>query len=162
MAKGRKSIPKEIKELTGTLRADRHHTDIVSFSKITSVPAAPKELSLLERKMYVSICQDLIIAGVLESPDLDTVLKLVMENTKYYDCMKKMRLKGSYIITDPRSGKKVVNPLNTVANQALRNINSLSAELGLTPAARQRLKISTPPGEAEKHDPEADMKNLLS
>lgn len=161
MARGRKQLPKEIKELQGTLRNDRVHADILSFGKISSVTDAPKGLSKSEKQMYLSICQDLILAGVLENPDLDTVLKLVMENTKYYNAMKTMRDKNTYVTIDPKSGRKIINPLNTVANQALKAINMLSSELGLTPAARQRLKISAPPGSGVSDDPEKEIKNLL-
>lgn len=161
MARGRKQLPKEIKELQGTLRNDRVHADILSFGKINSVTEAPKGLTKAEKQMYLSICQDLILAGVLENPDLDTVLKLVMENTKYYNAMKTMRDKNSYIITDIKSGRKIMNPLNTVANQALKAINMLSSELGLTPAARQRLKISSAPGSVSSDDPEKEIKGLM-
>ena len=162
MAKGRKKIPAEIKELTGTFRPWRDNSEPLSFQKLTSVTHAPSSLSPSEKKMYLSICHDLIMVKVLENPDLDIVLKLVMENTKYYHAMKTMREKNSYVITDPRSGKKVMNPLNTVANQALRMINMLSAELGLTPAARQRLKLSSTDPDDDKPDPEKEMNNLLS
>jgi len=162
MARGRKQLPKEIKELQGTLRQDRVHADILSFTKITAVTDAPKELSKDEKRLYLSICNDLILAGVLENPDLDTVLKLVMENTRYYNAMKTMREKNSYVITDIKSGRKIINPLNTIANQALKAINMLSSELGLTPAARQRLKISSTDSDKETDDPDKDMKKLMA
>lgn len=158
MAKGRKKLPIEIKELQGTLRKDRDHSDVVSTGKIQSVTSAPRNLTSTEKMLYLDICRDLIICGVLENPDLELVAKLVMENTRYYKCMEVMR-KNGYTKIDPRSGKTYAAPENAIAANALRAVQSLSSDLGLTPAARQRLRIGTVINEKEK--PKSEMQNLL-
>lgn len=159
MAKGRKKLPIEIKDLQGTLRKGRDNPDhVVSSGKIESVTSAPKYLSASEKTMFLDICKDLINCNVLENPDLEIVTKLVMENTRYYEAMKYLR-KAGYTKIDPRSGKTYQAPENAIAANALRAVMSLSAELGLTPAARSRLKLGAVTKEPEK--PKSPMQNLL-
>ncbi len=159
MAKGRKKLPIEIKDLQGTLRKGRDNPEhVVSSGKIEAVTEAPKYFSTSEKIMFLDICRDLINSGVLENPDIEIVAKLVMENTRYYDAMKAMR-KSGYTKIDPRSGKSYQAPENAIAANALRAVMSLSAELGLTPAARARLKLGAAIKEPEK--PKSPMQNLL-
>lgn len=139
--RGRKPLPKEIKELQGTLEKSRTNFDSPSSGKIESVTRAPSFLSRDEKKMYKDICSDLIKSNVLENPDLDVVLKLVLENSAYYTNMKICRDNG-YVEVNAK-GNRIKRIEYTVAKDALVNVIKLSSELGLTPAARTRLKIGT-------------------
>jgi P27 family predicted phage terminase small subunit len=139
MPRGRKPLPTEIKELQGTIEKSRTNFDAPSSGKIESVTRAPSFLSRDEKRMYKEICQDLISSRVLENPDLDLVLKLVLENSAYYENMKVCREKG-FVETNIK-GNRTKRIEYTVAKDNLINVIKLASELGLTPAARTRLKI---------------------
>ena len=136
--RGRKPLPTEIKELQGTLEKSRTNYEVPTSGKIQKV-TAPKMLTAEEKKMFKSICDDLIQSGVLENPDIDIVLKLVLENSAYYENMKICREKGYVEIND--KGNRLKRIEYTVAKDNLVNVIRLASELGLTPAARTRLKI---------------------
>jgi P27 family predicted phage terminase small subunit len=141
MAAGRKPLPNEIKELQGTLEKSRTNFEATSSGKIEFISKAPTFLTTHEKKMYKSICNDLIASRVLENPDLDLVLKLVLENSAYYENMKICRQSGYVEIND--KGNRVKRVEFTVAKDNLSNVIKIASELGLTPAARTRLKIGT-------------------
>ncbi len=139
MARGRKPLPNEIKELQGTIEKSRTNFNAPSSGKIESVTRAPSFLTREEKRMYKDICNDLISSNVLENPDLDTVLKLVLENSAYYENMKICREKGFVEVN--AKGMRMKRVEYSVAKDNLTNVVKLASELGLTPAARTRLKI---------------------
>jgi P27 family predicted phage terminase small subunit len=156
MAKGRKNLPKEIKELQGTDRKDRISPDIPSFGKVINVTRAPAYLSTKEKAMYKTLCADLITGRVLENPDLSLVARLVVYNTEWFDSLTNIRETGKYTI-DEKSGRTIIKPEFTTLMQLEKMIRDLESDLGLSPAARQRLKIM--PKEPEKK--KSEMQNLL-
>jgi P27 family predicted phage terminase small subunit len=156
MAKGRKLIPKEIKELQGTARKDRISPDIPSFGKVINVTKAPSFLTAKEKTMYKALCTDLINGSVLENPDLSLVARLVVYNTEWFDSLSDIRKNGKFMV-DAKSGRKVIKPEFTALMNMEKMIRDLESDLGLSPAARQRLKIM--PKEPEKQ--KSEMQNLL-
>ena len=137
---GRHKLPSEIKELQGTDRKDRENPNPVSFQKISSVQA-PRSMTKIEKTKFEEICGWLIGAGILTGADVDTVIRLVLEITKYDICMKDLR-KNGYWELDIRTGRNVNRIQNQLAKDSLTMINSLSATLGLTPASRASLKLT--------------------
>lgn len=155
MAKGRKPLPREIKELQGTLEKSRDNFEIPDFGKVTGVDSAPEYLSEPEKKMFISICKDLINARVLENPNISQVVRLVVYNTQWHDCLKTIRDKGIFMNSQKKG--RVIKPDFTAMQYLEKMIRDLESDLGLSPASRQRLKIT--PKEPEKQ--KTDMQNLL-
>ena len=91
--------------------------------------------------MYKEICEDLIKSNVLENPDLDLVLKLVLENSAYYNNMKICRELG-YVEVNAK-GIRMKRVEYNIARDALVSIIKIASELGLSPSARTRLKVGT-------------------
>lgn len=156
MTKGRKIIPKELKELQGTARKDRISADIPNFGKVINITRAPAFLTAKEKTMYKALCTDLINGGVLENPDLSLVARLVVYNTEWFDSLTDVRKNGKFMI-DAKSGRKMIKPEFTTLMHLEKMIRDLESDLGLSPAARQRLKIMHKEPEKQK----SEMQNLL-
>jgi P27 family predicted phage terminase small subunit len=136
----RHPIPTAIKEASGTLRKSRELAKHNLKGTVSTAPSPPSGLTAAEKTRWKDIVHELIRMDVLESTDTDLVALLIMEESRYYTCMKEMRKKKSYLAITKKGNMS--NPLNTVAGQAFKAITTLRAILGLSPAARASLKLN--------------------
>jgi P27 family predicted phage terminase small subunit len=137
---GRHPIPTVIKEASGTLRKSRELQKYNLKGSLTEAPFPPSGLTKAEKSRWKDICLELVRLKVFENTDVDLILLLIMEESRYYSCMKEMRKKKSYLAVTKKG--VMSNPLNTVAGQAFKAITTLRAILGLSPAARASLKLN--------------------
>ncbi len=90
-------------------------------------------------EFYSTICQELINANVLQATDLELVAILADQYEDYFQAIRDLK-KTKYIID--YSGKKSLHPAWKIKNSAAAKIISISEQLGLSPSARQRIKMT--------------------
>ena len=149
MAKGRKPISNEVKRLRGTDQPCRT-TEETGLQKITGIPRSGLKGSA--KKIFELVASELIHKNILDVVGLDLLVAYAREIALYHDLMHEVEKEGFTIEVETKKGTMtVVNPKRKIAESALTNAKSLSAEFGLTPATRGRVAgLFTP--EAPKDD----------
>lgn len=133
--RGRPNTPKEVKILMGTYRADRDK-GVRNFGKIVDMPDPPEILSDIGKAIWTELCTILIDLKVLETVDVHLLGLAVNELATYWEMVQKIKEKGH--VYQNMHGNMVKSPYVTIRNEALANSQRLLAQLGLTPAMRQR------------------------
>lgn len=133
---GRPPKPRELKKLEGTYRKDRDK-GVLTFEKITDIPRPPTHLTTTARKIWKEITEILISVRILEIIDLHTVAMLCEELATYYEMNKIIKKQKTYTYING-SGNLVRRPELSIRNRAMENANKLMAQMGLTPAMRQK------------------------
>ena len=131
--RGRKPKPNKKKLLSGSKHAK---SDAVEFESITSA-AAPEWLDELARGMWETICPLLCKEKVLAVTDLHNVEAFCSAYSTFRLSVIEISEKG--LVVEGATGGPVKNPALTSKNEALRQMASFGAALGLDPAARGRL-----------------------
>lgn len=139
MGAGRPSVPDEIKKARGTLQKCRSNQNKMSTTKVIDVGDPPEWMSPEVREIFTLVTDELIAANVLETVDIDLVYLLCDQYEDYYKAMLKIKSVGHYILTS--SGDKKPHPAIRIKTAALSNIIKLAGQLGLSPAARQKIKF---------------------
>lgn len=101
-------------------------------------PAAPVWLSESARVEWSRMSQLLASANALAEPDADVLAAYCETVVQYRDALKQIADEG-LTISSPTGLKK--HPAVTIASDARKDLIRLAGELGLTPIARQRLRV---------------------
>lgn len=143
--KGRKQLPKEIKDLKGTTRKGRINEAAPEAS--AELPQCPGwltgELEATAFDILLGRVSEIRVASATDTEALALAAKRLAE---IWECDAVIASMGRVIQVGEgwRS-----NPAVAQRNEALRHLHSLLAEFGLTPAARQ--KVSTVKPSASKN-----------
>lgn len=135
MKAGRPPKPVELKKLEGTYRKDRDK-GVLSMPKVVEVPEPPEQITDNAQILFQDICDILITAGILEVIDVHTVALLAEEMATYYEMTEKLKKTGRTYLSP--HGHLVKRPETVIRNESLANSLRLMAQLGLTPAMRQK------------------------
>ena len=147
MPAGRPPLPKEIKKARGTLnttrekRKEKEAAAAASFALVQTVPEPPPHFDAVARDVWQTICQEFINLGVLQTLDVFQLQILCNEMSIYWACINKM---GHNITVPTGSGSYKVNPLYQAATTAWNNAARIASAFGMSPTARQKLKIMNP------------------
>jgi P27 family predicted phage terminase small subunit len=160
MGQGRKSLPNELKEATGTLRKCRVKTNFIKPTiELSNEP--PDELNEWGAQMYRSIMEEYSKIGLVSKVDVGSLLILCNEFGTYCEADDIIKAKGLEIEEDVYNAKgeltgskTVPNPMLKVRNDAMKNYKTLCVEFGLTPSSRASLN-------APKQEVKNDLANLL-
>lgn len=147
--RGRKPAPPELKVLRG-VRRDRVNARAPIPSE--GPPSPPRSLTVEQRRIFRQVTHELAGMRVRCSPD-----RLIVESLAgMVDWNRKARaeLETSGAWGPGARGGEVATPAWRVYRDSTREIARLSAELGLTPTARNR--VVTGP------EPDSDLERLLS
>lgn len=151
MPAGRPRISDEQKKARGTAQKCRLNPDKPVGTKIIDAGDPPDHLSDEAKEIFKIVTSELIAAGTLEAVDVNLVLLLCDQYQDYYEASKSRQL---YART--QHGEKKIHASVKLKSQALKNIISLSGQLGLSPAARQKIKVVKTP---EKKDAASKLLN---
>lgn len=157
VGKGRKPKPTAQKQLAGNPGKRALNKDEPQFDTVTNV-AAPEYLSDFE---YAETCWNtyapqLCSRGVMTVADLWNLEAFCLAYSMYRASMNEAN--GVPTISQD-NGTIKKNPALSAANEALRQMQSLGAVLGLDPANRSR--IIAPGGKKAAANPFADLMKLL-
>jgi P27 family predicted phage terminase small subunit len=109
----------------------------------------PEHLEGLARDKWQGLAETLADAGLLEELDRDGLASYCLCFADLWAAVEQIKKDGTTFTTD--SGYIMKHPAVTMKNDALRQMQSLAKEYGLTPAARARLRVDNEgPTETDK------------
>ena len=134
-------VPAQLKRLRGTVRADRNKARLEVRTGIIRAPAgtAPEV-----RKAFRELVRQLEPAGVLRPADVPLLIQLATALVFERQAAAQLLTEGCTRADD--RGRMAKNPAWQVWREAAQTVRQLSAEFGLSPAARE--KIGAPSGPA--------------
>jgi P27 family predicted phage terminase small subunit len=137
--KGRKQLPTAVKQLKGTERPHRVNGDEPEFEAADL--NMPEFLNAEARKHYLHFHAILSRARVLTQADCDTLALYCEAWEKWVEATKAINLHGT-MIEDPETGFPTINPWVKHQHALMDKCLRFSVELGITPAARTRVKAT--------------------
>lgn len=143
--RGRKPKPTEIKKLAGN-PGKRALNDAEPRPRVV-YPRPPAHLSDEEKSKWKLLVKELYPLGLVTTIDQDSLAFYCVLYVRWIKAEKMVRDKGEIIKTV--SGNIIQNPYLSIANRALEQLNKLSAEFGMTPSSRSRVKVESPDAEQE-------------
>jgi len=142
--KGRKKLPTEIKQLKGTLRADRQLKDEMKPAKIVDLPYPPEYLNDDGKKEWYNIIKEYHKLGMISKLDLSMLALYCNEISIYIEMVNKLRDKDRVMVfKNPDGSIKYAAqvPYQKIANDALAKALKIASEFGLTPSSRTRISV---------------------
>lgn len=137
---GRPLLPVRIKKLSGTLRKDRIRGG-VDFDLINKVPESEDWLDEEAKKYFKNICELLISKQLLNVANVQLVIIMAQEFSKYETASKELNKKDAYVITTA-SGYKQPSPWIAIQNTAQKNYRDIAGLFGLDPMSSQKIGIA--------------------
>lgn len=139
--RGRPSVPAKLKELSGTLRADRVKSG-VKFELITKVPKPEVWMSDQGKKNFKRLCQLLISHRLLDVASVPLVVFMAEDWASFQEACRAIKEEGSVMTTS--SGYQQASPWIGIRNQAQKNYREVAAMFGLDLLSSQKIGL---PGE---------------
>jgi P27 family predicted phage terminase small subunit len=138
--KGRKPIPTTLR----ILRGNPGHRPLNASEPrpAASIPKCPDALDSEARKEWRRITKELAAVHLLTNLDLAALASYCSAWSRFVQAERELAESGP-VIKSP-SGYPQLSPFLTVLNQAIGQMRSLLAELGLSPSARTRLHAPPP------------------
>ena len=146
MAKGRKKTPTVLKEMQGTLRADRVLENEMIVDLVSELPEAPDLLSTIGVEEWYKVTSQSFNLKMLHHIDLRLIESYCNEMALYIECETELRKKGRIDIFKNTNGdvlRSQANPLVKIKNDALANSLKISALFGISPVARANISAPT-------------------
>jgi len=136
--RGPKFKPAKIHQLHGTFRKDRQGGEL----NVTSIlPDPPPELSGVGLEEWHRMAPELHKLGVLTALDVTLLHMYCTVFARWINAEKKIKeIQDGEISTTP-NGYQQQSAWLTIANQCVKQTQSLCAEFGLSPATRARLRF---------------------
>jgi P27 family predicted phage terminase small subunit len=135
-------LPDRLKGLRGTLKKCRVNDQPIITSQITKIPAPPRWLSKVQKKIYKETCNHLVFLNVLEVTGLPLIVAYSIEYGKYLEASEKMGTEFTLSIETQKGIIKTTNPIQRVIDSSLSNAMKISSLFGLDPVNKSKLKIN--------------------
>ena len=147
MAKGRKKLPDQLKVISGTFQKCRSSKS--GERQDDSPMEAPETLSEGALKHFETLRGRIAALGLDSSTYTEVLTLAAMRMDEIAACNQSINDHGALISTKTVSGDSMLraNPAVSMRNEAMRHLQSLLAEFGLTPSSIGRVGV-------KKKDPE--------
>lgn len=147
MPSGRKRKPDHLKIVAGTAQPSRMNPHAPKPSK--ALPAPPEWLSERAAEWFIRTLAILDGMGIASADHVDMLALAATRYDEVLDCTGIIEDLGRTYVVTMISGSKSfkARPEVSMRNEAMRHLQSLLAEFGLSPSAVG--KVSAPPGERE-------------
>jgi P27 family predicted phage terminase small subunit len=141
MARGRRPIAAEIKEITGAYRRNPQRKNAAAPVCDGLTPAMPHWFGPLEVEKWNELCGDLGRLKVLASDTREILVAYCTAYRRWREARDKVDATGLAILEEGKDGQTIWkrNPFVTEEQKYREHMNRLLPELGLTPASRQKL-----------------------
>lgn len=144
---GRKELPKEIKQLKGTLRNFREKgKNPPKPGKATSLEP-PEYLNAIAKEEYRRKAELLDRLGVLKDGDCVALAAYADAYARWVHCVGVMNTEGGIIAG--KDGQPIRNPITYNLNNALDQMYKFLTEFGLTPVSRSKVRVDDEPKKNE-------------
>jgi P27 family predicted phage terminase small subunit len=140
MPRGRTPKPTRLKILQGTFRPDRAQSDEMSVP--IGTPSAPDVLNKTALAEWERLVPILSASRVLTEADRGTLASYCMAWARWVEAEKILTSKG--MTTTSPKGYEMQRPEVSIASNAQKAMERLASHLGLSPAARTRVKAGPP------------------
>jgi P27 family predicted phage terminase small subunit len=146
MGKGRKRKPTKLKELQGTLKAERVIENEMSVSLVQDIPPPPNWLTEIGRDEWMKVCGELYNKRMLHQIDLRLIEAYCNAMALHIETEIMLREKGRIqVFKNPDGTVKHTQavPFQKIANDALDRALKLATQFGFTPSARTTIQQPT-------------------
>jgi len=140
MAKGRKSLPDNMKVIAGTDRPDRMNPDAPAPAE--DMPRPPAWLNRRGVEHFGALRSRLEYLSIATSTDTEMLALAAARLAEIEECDDLIEEHGRLIVSMNDKGSTMVraNPAVGQRNEAMRHLHSLLAEFGLSAASRTKVK----------------------
>lgn len=150
--RGRKPTSTKVKERRGNPGKRKLNKDEPEFSPFNENTPPPSQLNTDGKKMWAFILKELLSQGVLLQTDLEVVTNYCIAYQNRNRACKDVEKYGTFV--ENGNGGLSKNPAFTVLNEALKQMTTFGALLGLDPSSRQRLIGKV---DEQNHNPFAEL-----
>ena len=149
--RGRKPIPSRLHELKGDPgKRHRNRDGEPHPDALQTAPAAPGHLNRRARAVWRRTIPELTRMRVISNIDSSSLAAYCSAVATYEEADE--RLKTEPWTTHTARGGSRANPLFKIRDDSLKLVNKFSAEFGLTPSSRARVKLVGSPHQSEFDD----------
>ncbi|MDU4605716.1 MAG: phage terminase small subunit P27 family, partial [Clostridium perfringens] len=141
-----------VKERRGNPGKRKLNKDEPEFSPFNENTPPPSQLNTDGKKMWAFILKELLSQGVLLQTDLEVVTNYCIAYQNRNRACKDVEKYGTFV--ENGNGGLSKNPAFTVLNEALKQMTTFGALLGLDPSSRQRLIGKV---DEQNHNPFAEL-----
>jgi P27 family predicted phage terminase small subunit len=140
MAKGRKKLPDQLKVVQGTFRKHRGKT---ADSQDDAPMVAPGGLSEAAQRHFETLRDRVAVLGLDSATYSEALALAAMRMAEIDECEAIIRSHGAVVLAPTTTGGELLrpNPAVTMRNEAMRHLQSLLAEFGLTPSSIGRVGV---------------------
>lgn len=140
MTRGRKPKPTETKKLEGNpgKRALNNQEPLPDVA----APECPPHLEGEARNEYKRITAELVKLKILSEVDRAALVAYCQAWGDYVRATKEIKKEGEVLYSD--KGNAYINPWKNIQTSAMDRMLRFSAEFGMTPSSRSRIKVETP------------------
>ena len=144
---GRKKLPQEVLNLRGTARKDRERPTVSTGKELAEIQmwnaVGYSELTDRAKEIYRKVARACNRLKILTEPDL---LQLVIYAREYDWLLKAFEEEEKVGVMYSKQDKEgnviwLTNPARGVIDSAVRNINKIAQNFGLSPVDRQKIKV---------------------
>tara|TARA_R100001377_G_C3152911_1_gene96954 strand:+ start:167 stop:643 length:477 start_codon:yes stop_codon:yes gene_type:complete len=146
MGKGRKKTPTVLKEMQGTVRADRVLENEMIVDLVSELPEAPELLSTIGIAEWYKITSQLFNLKMLHTVDLRIIESYCNEIALYIECETDLRENGRVDIFKNSNGdiiRSQAKPQVKMKNDALANALRIASLFGISPVSRANISAPT-------------------
>lgn len=138
--RGRKPLSTEMHRLCGTYRENRHGGTTPQPTAGLAPP--PKHLDAMAKKEFRRVGRLLADSGVVTLAELAALACYAQAWSRMIEAETKLRETG--LVVKSPAGFPCISPYLSIATKAGEEIRKWASELGLTPAARTKLRLPSP------------------
>jgi P27 family predicted phage terminase small subunit len=146
MPRGRKKKPTKIKELQGTLKAERVVENEMTATLVTEIPNPPNWLTEIGKEEYIKVCNELYQKQMLHKIDMRLIEAYCNAMALHIEMEMLLRDKGRIQVYRDENGNvkhTQSTPYQTIADKALDKALKIATQFGLTPSARSSISQPT-------------------
>lgn len=143
--RGRKAKPSAIKELNGN--PGKRALNKNEPKPEQSIPAMPAHFAGETRKEWTRITKELHTLKIITRIDRGALVAYCQAWGDYVKACNKIKKQGEVITSD--KGGLYQNPWVAIKNRSMEQLVKISAEFGMTPSSRARVKVENPTEEDE-------------
>ena len=140
MTRGRKPKPTEQKKLEGN--PGKRGLNNQEPKPETKVPPCPSHLKAEARKEWDRVTKKLLALNIISEIDRASLVAYCTAWSMYVKACGKLEKQSEVMISE--NGGMYQNPWVAIRNKAMEQILKFSAEYGMTPSSRARLKVEAP------------------
>ena len=128
--------PTQVKQLAGTLRADRMNPNEPVGTVLNKMPPCPSHLNGGARKTWFKVGRALINMGVLTWVDLHGLAAYCVVHARWEEVETQLQTYGVMLSQD---GRLFPSPYLKIAEDCLKQMRAWMTEFGITPSSRSRV-----------------------